>query len=166
MVFKHLFGAVGLMATALGASGEPAPSYLDRHCAGLAAAPQPSIQELVDRLSAPDEDTRSGAADDLACRGAESGPAVPHMIRLFASKYGEIQANAVAAVTRLKAVAVPALIQAFDSSDSRVRNNTCRALKGIGSAAHAALPALKERLGRDGYDRALVGMAIKAIEQP
>ncbi len=105
------------------------------------------------------------AADTLSCFGASSREAVPAMIRLFADPIGEIQANAVAAVANLGAIAVPELITALDASSLSLRNNAAAALARIGPPAQAALPRLRQLAAEAHPDYSLSAeRAVRRIE--
>lgn len=63
------------------------------------------------------------------------------------------------------AEAVPALIGLLHNSDEGTRNSVCLGLRGIGVAAKAALPALREALSdQSAHVRGFAMLAIEKIE--
>jgi HEAT repeat protein len=102
-------------------------------------------------------DRRLAALEALGELGATTGAEGPRHLRLLG---GETE-------TALTELAVPALAEALDDPDERIRHRACTALRRIGPPGRGALPALRRLAAdADGLLGFLARRAILAIEEP
>jgi HEAT repeat protein len=88
----------------------------------IGPAARAAIPDLTAALSGPDSRVRGAAARALGLIGPDARQAVPHLIRLVAhSVADDVKGCAKEALTRLKAEALPSLIQALHDGEPVIR---------------------------------------------
>lgn len=126
----------------------PVPAEVQTTASAEAAAPaEPTIEDLMTKLSSRDEDELYQAIQDLGLRGPEAAPAVKDLLKIFTSEKTSpnVRYETALALGRIGSAAkdaVPALIEALRSEDATLRGYAAGALSGIGPDAAAATKAL------------------------
>jgi HEAT repeat protein len=132
--------AVGLtlvLLTQLGVSRQPNKGELFK---------DKTLEQWITALQAPDRDTRVAASEALLAIGAKAKGATGALIRALNDEDGLVRYNAVQALSKLGADAVPDLIKVFQSPNGSLRYYAGSVLVKAGPAAKAALPELKKAL--------------------
>jgi HEAT repeat protein len=143
---------------------------LDRLMVSLGPRAKAFVPTLCEILRNPGRSARISAAERLAAIGPEAQGAVPSLIQALGrrnpvfSADEDVPGKAAGALSRIGAVAVPALVQALKDEDSLVRAGAADALGRIGSRAASAVPALVEALRDERMIvRASAAMALKRM---
>ncbi|MGB8169084.1 MAG: HEAT repeat domain-containing protein, partial [Chthoniobacteraceae bacterium] len=145
----------------------------------LCAEETPSLDKLVEQLSARENAVRREAATQIAKLGTGAKPALPALIKALSDSDKQVWSIAIGAIASLgpdAAEAVPTLLETIDSRKNRGGRDRDRrqllmrsayALTRIGAAAKPPLlEALKseDSMARAGAARALGGMGATAKE--
>ena len=111
---------------------------------------EPYVSAIAAYLRNEDDDLRGHAAAALGEMGPRAVKALPELMRTITEdKNPNVRFNAGLAVPKMKAKAVPALIEALKDPRDQIRRYAAQALGNIGPDAYPALAALKEVEAKD-----------------
>ncbi len=115
----------------------------------LGPAAEPAVPALIDVLGDHRSFIRETAAQSLGYVGPRAKQAVLPLARALRDQHlGPVAARA---LSRIGVAAVPALIEALDDENARVRKNAALALGQIGPLASASIPKLIDALHDDAW---------------
>jgi HEAT repeat protein len=136
-------------------------------CAGPQANPQQEarIAELIQQLHARESVKRIDAATALMRIGPAAKSAVPALVENLKADPGEASMMINALLRIGPGAALPALVDALDSSDREVASNAAFAIGGFGRAARPVIPALLKAL-ENPRTRSSAAAALDYIQQP
>jgi HEAT repeat protein len=111
-----------------------------------AHAPPESVEMQVYKLRYGDAVERAGAAKSLGTLGVSAAPAVPALVQILGNQDSIAIGDAVDALVHIGPAAVPALVQALESTDVRLRHQAAVVLSRIEPTDPAAVKALVKAL--------------------